>query len=177
MAEFYRRFRCRTQIPGTQESGRALQDAQRALGLLRSKADEWNLEPERIGVLGFSAGGHLSATLSNHWRERKYQGSIERTMFLVDRTLRFWCIQPTSARRILRRQTTFLWTKKRLQLSSYRPKTTLGIFPARLPTTASYLKGESKWNCIRSRPAVMAMDCVLQRIQFLDGKIFAAIGC
>ena len=50
-----------------------MQDAQRALGFLRSKADDWNLDPERIGVLGFSAGGHLSATLSNHWRERKYQ--------------------------------------------------------------------------------------------------------
>ena len=50
----------------------ALQDAQRALGLLRSKADELNLDPNRIGVLGFSAGGHLSAMLSNHWRQRTY---------------------------------------------------------------------------------------------------------
>ena len=58
-------------VPKNREG--ALQDAQRALGFLRSKADDWNLDPERIGVLGFSAGGHLSATLSNHWRERKYQ--------------------------------------------------------------------------------------------------------
>ena len=50
----------------------ALQDAQRALGILRSNAPEWNLDPNRIGVLGFSAGGHLSASLSNHWRERSY---------------------------------------------------------------------------------------------------------
>ena len=57
-------------VPKNREG--ALQDAQRALGFLRSKAGDWNLDPERIGVLGFSAGGHLSATLSNHWRERKY---------------------------------------------------------------------------------------------------------
>lgn len=50
----------------------ALQDAQRALGLMRSHAGDWNLDPESIGVLGFSAGGHLSATLSNHWRKRSY---------------------------------------------------------------------------------------------------------
>ena len=50
----------------------ALQDAQRALGLLRSNAREWNLDPNRIGVLGFSAGGHLSASLSNNWRKRTY---------------------------------------------------------------------------------------------------------
>lgn len=50
----------------------ALQDAQRAMGLLRSKAEEWHIDPKRIGVLGFSAGGHLAASLSNQWRERSY---------------------------------------------------------------------------------------------------------
>src|SRR5581483_9678005 len=35
-----------------------LQDAQRALGIVRSHAKEWKLDPQRIGVLGFSAGGH-----------------------------------------------------------------------------------------------------------------------
>lgn len=50
----------------------ALQDAQRALGILRSNASEWNIDPNQIGVLGFSAGGHLSASLSNYWRERVY---------------------------------------------------------------------------------------------------------
>jgi acetyl esterase/lipase len=42
----------------------ALQDAQRAISLVRSKAAEWGLDPHRIGVLGFSAGGHLCAALS-----------------------------------------------------------------------------------------------------------------
>ena len=50
----------------------ALQDAQRALGHIRSNAAEWNLDQNRIGVLGFSAGGHLAATLSHNWKMRTY---------------------------------------------------------------------------------------------------------
>lgn len=50
----------------------ALQDAQRALGLLRSNASKWNIDPQRTGVLGFSAGAHLSASLSTGWRNRNY---------------------------------------------------------------------------------------------------------
>ncbi len=42
-----------------------LQDAQRAIGLLRSRASEFGLDPSKIGVIGFSAGGHLSAAVSN----------------------------------------------------------------------------------------------------------------
>ncbi len=42
-----------------------LQDAQRAIGIVRQRAAEWNLDPHRIGILGFSAGGHLSAVASN----------------------------------------------------------------------------------------------------------------
>src|SRR5262249_12975298 len=43
----------------------ALQDAQRALGLVRARAAEWHIDPHKIGVLGFSAGGHLAAAISN----------------------------------------------------------------------------------------------------------------
>jgi acetyl esterase/lipase len=50
----------------------ALQDAQRALGLVRSRAEELGIDPRRIGVLGFSAGGHLAAMLSNHFDPRTY---------------------------------------------------------------------------------------------------------
>ncbi|YCM43585.1 alpha/beta hydrolase [Verrucomicrobiaceae bacterium 227] len=43
-----------------------LQDAQRAMGMIRSRAEEWGIDPKRVGVLGFSAGGHLAAmTLVN----------------------------------------------------------------------------------------------------------------
>lgn len=44
-----------------------LQDAQRALRTVRSRAGEWNLRPDRIGILGFSAGGHLASTAGTHF--------------------------------------------------------------------------------------------------------------
>jgi acetyl esterase/lipase len=49
-----------------------LQDAQRALGIVRQRAREFGIDPQRIGVLGFSAGAHLAAVLSNHSDERTY---------------------------------------------------------------------------------------------------------
>ncbi len=49
-----------------------LQDAQRALGIVRQHAKEWNIDPHRIGVLGFSAGGHLAAALSTNFETRSY---------------------------------------------------------------------------------------------------------
>jgi acetyl esterase/lipase len=50
----------------------ALQDAQRAVGLVRSKAKEWNIDSNRIGVMGFSAGGHLVADVSTNYKKRAY---------------------------------------------------------------------------------------------------------
>jgi acetyl esterase/lipase len=50
-----------------------LQDAQRALSLVRSKAKEWGLDPNRIGILGFSAGGHLSAAAATNFDRRAYE--------------------------------------------------------------------------------------------------------
>lgn len=44
-----------------------LQDAQRAIQLVRQNAKEWNIDPARIGIMGFSAGGHLAATASTHF--------------------------------------------------------------------------------------------------------------
>jgi acetyl esterase/lipase len=49
-----------------------LQDAQRALGLLRSRAKEFSLDPQRIGAIGFSAGGHLIAALASNPVQRTY---------------------------------------------------------------------------------------------------------
>ncbi len=54
------------------KSSAALQDAQRAMGMARSHAAEWHIDPQRIGVLGFSAGGHLSVALSTHFEQRLY---------------------------------------------------------------------------------------------------------
>lgn len=49
-----------------------LQDAQRAMGLIRQNAAEWGIDPDRVGVLGFSAGGHLAAVVSTGPTERIY---------------------------------------------------------------------------------------------------------
>ncbi len=46
-----------------------LNDAQRALRMMRSRASEWNLDPNKIGVAGFSAGGHLASTAGTHFVE------------------------------------------------------------------------------------------------------------
>ena len=50
----------------------ALQDAQRTLGLVRQHAAEWYVDPHKVGVIGFSAGGHLVAAVSTHFAERSY---------------------------------------------------------------------------------------------------------
>jgi acetyl esterase/lipase len=50
-----------------------LQDAQRAVGLVRKNANKWGIDTGRIGIMGFSAGGHLSATLSNNYNKRTYE--------------------------------------------------------------------------------------------------------
>jgi acetyl esterase/lipase len=54
------------------KSAAALQDAQRAMGLMRLHAAEWGIDPKRVGVLGFSAGGHLVAAVSTHFDQRLY---------------------------------------------------------------------------------------------------------
>jgi acetyl esterase/lipase len=54
------------------KSPAALEDAQRALGMVRAHAAEWHVDPQRIGVLGFSAGAHLAAALSTHFDQRLY---------------------------------------------------------------------------------------------------------
>ncbi len=46
-----------------------LQDAARALRIARSRAEEWRIDPKRIGIIGSSAGGHLASTLMTHWDE------------------------------------------------------------------------------------------------------------
>jgi acetyl esterase/lipase len=58
------------------KSSAALQDAQRAVGIVRSHAAEWQIDPHRIGVLGFSAGGHLVASLSTHFDHRLYDSVV-----------------------------------------------------------------------------------------------------
>jgi acetyl esterase/lipase len=67
-------------VPAQQTSARKdapLQDAQRAISLVRHNAAKWNIDPARIGIVGFSAGGHLVANLSNHFDKRTYEAVDE----------------------------------------------------------------------------------------------------
>ena len=54
------------------KSSAALEDAQRAVGMVRAHAAEWQIDPQRVGVLGFSAGAHLAVALSTHFDKRLY---------------------------------------------------------------------------------------------------------
>jgi acetyl esterase/lipase len=58
-------------VPGQREQ--ALQDGQRAVSLTRANAKAWNIDPARIGILGFSAGGHLAARVGTDFAKRSYK--------------------------------------------------------------------------------------------------------
>jgi acetyl esterase/lipase len=58
---------------GRERYAAALQDAQRAVGIVRHRAHEWGVDPGRIGILGFSAGGHLSAATCTNYDHRTYE--------------------------------------------------------------------------------------------------------
>jgi acetyl esterase/lipase len=58
--------------PGRDRHAAALEDAQRAVGMVRARAKELGIDANRIGVLGFSAGGHLAAALSTSSTQRVY---------------------------------------------------------------------------------------------------------
>lgn len=60
-------------LPGDTEHIAPLQDAQRAMGIIRFHAREWGIDPHRIGVIGFSASGHLMAHLCGAFERREYQ--------------------------------------------------------------------------------------------------------
>lgn len=57
----------------TEPAKRPLQDAQRAVSLVRSRAAEWGIDPVRIGMIGFSAGGHLAIATATKFENRSYE--------------------------------------------------------------------------------------------------------
>ncbi len=59
--------------PKGEPARRPLQDAQRAVSLVRSKAKEWGIDPDRIGMIGFSAGGHLAIATATRFQKRSYE--------------------------------------------------------------------------------------------------------
>ncbi|MFY9659093.1 MAG: alpha/beta hydrolase [Terriglobales bacterium] len=65
-------WHCDCRPNGRAISTLALEDAQRTIGLVRFHANEWHIDPHKIGVLGFSAGGYLVAEISTHFDQRLY---------------------------------------------------------------------------------------------------------
>jgi acetyl esterase/lipase len=61
-----------TRVGPYAESPLALEDAQRTVGLVRFHAAEWHIDPHKIGVIGFSAGGHMVTAMSTHFDKRLY---------------------------------------------------------------------------------------------------------
>lgn len=66
------KYRLPTSVSLTEKHKVPLIDAQRAIRLVRSMAVDWNIEQENIGIMGFSAGGHLASTLGTHFEEKVY---------------------------------------------------------------------------------------------------------
>jgi acetyl esterase/lipase len=63
--------------PEAEPAMRPLQDAQRAVRLVRSKAKDWNIDPQRIGIIGFSAGGHLAIATATSFEKQTYEPQDE----------------------------------------------------------------------------------------------------
>lgn len=59
----------------------ALLDAQRALQIIAENAKKWNIDNAKIGIIGFSAGGHLAATLSNHFDFNSLEKSVDKKSY------------------------------------------------------------------------------------------------
>ena len=72
ISAFVLKYRMPSDITMKDKSIGPLQDAQEALRIVRRNADKWKLDPNKIGILGFSAGGHLAAALSTHFAEKVY---------------------------------------------------------------------------------------------------------
>ena len=67
IAAFVLKYRLPDDLIMPDKSVGPLQDAQRAVQLVRENAGEWNIDPQKIGIMGFSAGGHLAATAGTHF--------------------------------------------------------------------------------------------------------------
>jgi acetyl esterase/lipase len=65
-------WHCDCRPDGLATSTQSLEDAQRAMGLVRLHAAQWHIDPHKIGVMGFSAGGYLVAEMSTRYQTRLY---------------------------------------------------------------------------------------------------------
>ncbi|TLF44434.1 alpha/beta hydrolase [Maribacter aurantiacus] len=67
------KYRLPSEVSQVDKHNVPLIDAQRAIRLVRSKAESWNIKSDKIGIIGFSAGGHLASTLGTHYNEKVYE--------------------------------------------------------------------------------------------------------
>ncbi|MBM1105787.1 prolyl oligopeptidase family serine peptidase [Aurantibacter crassamenti] len=72
ISAFVLKYRMPTNQTMKDKSKGPLQDAQEAIRLVRRNAKKWNINTDKIGILGFSAGGHLASTLSTHYNDKVY---------------------------------------------------------------------------------------------------------
>lgn len=72
ISAFVLKYRMPTDLTMTDKTIGPLQDAQEAVRIVRRNAEKWNLNPTKIGIMGFSAGGHLAATLATHFDATVY---------------------------------------------------------------------------------------------------------
>lgn len=75
IAAFVLKYRLPNDLIMTNKVVGPLQDAQEAIRIVRLNAKIWNIDPNKIGIMGFSAGGHLASTLSTHYDDRVYETS------------------------------------------------------------------------------------------------------
>ncbi|HXI01047.1 MAG TPA: alpha/beta hydrolase [Sphingobacteriaceae bacterium] len=69
VAAFVLKYRLPDDKSNSDKSIAPLQDAQQAIKVVRDSAEKWNIDPEKIGIMGFSAGGHLAASLGTHYSD------------------------------------------------------------------------------------------------------------
>lgn len=100
-------WHCKCRPNGLAPSTLSLEDAQRTMGMVRLHASDWHIDPHKIGVLGFSAGGYIVAEISTHFQNRLYPP--------VDSADRESC-RPDFAVAIYPGH---LWTRDRIELNPY----------------------------------------------------------
>lgn len=77
IAAFVLKYRLPTDLTMKNKNVGPLQDAQEAIRYVRQNASKWNIDSKKIGILGFSAGGHLAATASTHYDDKVYESAFK----------------------------------------------------------------------------------------------------
>jgi acetyl esterase/lipase len=83
VAAFIVKYRLPSDVTMKDKSIGPLQDAEQAIRLVREHAAEWQIDPGKVGIIGFSAGGHLASTLGTHF-EKNYLGNDANANFRPD---------------------------------------------------------------------------------------------